>query len=52
MVAECIAEDVPAPVISLSLIERLRSRDRNSYSSRLLANMRKKFGGHPIVTRP
>jgi 6-phosphogluconate dehydrogenase len=52
MVAECIAEDVPAPVISLSLIERLRSRDRNSFSSRLLAVMRKKFGGHSIVARP
>ena len=52
MVAECIEQDVPAPVISLSLIERLRSRDRDSFSSRLLAVMRRKFGGHSVMTKP
>ena len=31
----------PAPVITLSLIERIRSRDRDSYSDRLLAAMRR-----------
>ncbi len=51
MVAECIEQDVPAPVISLSLIERLRSRDRDSFSSRLLAVMRRKFGGHSVMTK-
>ncbi len=47
-VAEAIDLDVPAPVITLSLLERLRSRDADSYSDKLLAAMRNQFGGHPI----
>lgn len=47
-VAEAIDLDVPAPVITLSLLERLRSRDKNSFSDRLLAAMRNEFGGHAI----
>ncbi len=48
--AEAIDLDVPAPVITLSLLERLRSRDTNSFSDKLLAAMRHEFGGHPIKT--
>ncbi|HEX6964711.1 MAG TPA: decarboxylating 6-phosphogluconate dehydrogenase [Gemmatimonadaceae bacterium] len=47
-VAEAIDLDVPAPVITLSLIARLRSRDAESYADRLLAAMRHQFGGHAI----
>jgi 6-phosphogluconate dehydrogenase len=47
-VAEAIALDVPAPVITLSLLERLRSRERNSFSDRLLAALRSQFGGHAV----
>ncbi|AGT11337.1 phosphogluconate dehydrogenase (NAD(+)-dependent, decarboxylating) [Paracoccus aminophilus] len=47
-VAEAIALDVPAPVITMSLIGRLRSRDRDSYSDKLLAAMRQQFGGHAV----
>ena len=47
-VAEAIALDVPAPVITLSLIERLRSRDKDSYADKLLAAMRQQFGGHAV----
>ncbi len=47
-VAEAIALDVPAPVITLALLERLRSRDQDSYSDKLLAAMRNQFGGHAI----
>ena len=47
-VAEAIALDVPAPVITLALLERLRSRQSNSFSDRLLAAMRNEFGGHAI----
>ena len=50
-VAEAIALDVPAPVITLSLLERLRSRQSNSFSDRLLAAMRNEFGGHAIKPR-
>ena len=47
-VAEAIELDVPAPVITLSLLERLRSRQANSFSDRMLAAMRNEFGGHAI----
>ncbi len=50
-VAEAIALDVPAPVITLSLLERLRSRQDNSFTDRLLAAMRNEFGGHAIKPR-
>jgi 6-phosphogluconate dehydrogenase len=45
---EAIDLDVPAPVIALSLISRLRSRDNDSYADKLLAAMRNEFGGHAI----
>ena len=47
-VAEAIDLNVAAPVISLSLLERLRSRDADSFSDKLLAAMRNQFGGHAI----
>ena len=47
-VAEAIELNVPAPVITASLIARLRSRDEDSFSDRLLAAMRNQFGGHEI----
>jgi 6-phosphogluconate dehydrogenase len=47
-VAEAIDLDVPAPVITLSLLQRLTSRDSDSYSDKLLAAMRNQFGGHAI----
>ena len=47
-VSEAIDLNVPAPVITQSLIERLRSRDTDSFSDKLLAAMRNEFGGHAI----
>ena len=47
-VAEAIALDVPAPVMTLALIQRLRSRDNESFSDRLLAALRQQFGGHAV----
>jgi 6-phosphogluconate dehydrogenase len=40
--------NVPTPVIALSLIERLRSRDADSFSDKLLSAMRNEVGGHAI----
>lgn len=48
-VFEAIDQDVPTPVIALSLLARLRSRDEESYGDRLLAALRNQFGGHAIV---
>ena len=47
-VTEAIDLDVPAPVITLSLIERLRSREKDSFIDKMLAAMRNEFGGHPV----
>jgi 6-phosphogluconate dehydrogenase len=47
-VAEAIELGVPAPVITLSLLERLSSRDDDSFTDKLLAAMRNQFGGHAI----
>jgi 6-phosphogluconate dehydrogenase len=49
MVAEAIASDVPCPVITLSLLERIRSRVSDSFGNKMLAVMRNKFGGHAVV---
>lgn len=47
-VAEAIELDRPAPVITLSLLQRLASRDETSYSNRMLAVLRNQFGGHDV----
>ncbi len=47
-VAEAIDQDVPAPVITLSLLMRLVSRQDESYAAKLLAAMRNQFGGHAV----
>ena len=47
-VAEAIDLDVPAPVITLALLQRLRSRDSESYTDRLLSALRNQFGGHAV----
>jgi 6-phosphogluconate dehydrogenase len=49
-VIEAVDLEVAAPVMTLSLFERYRSRDPNSFSDRLLAVMRQQFGGHPVKT--
>ncbi|TLY53349.1 MAG: decarboxylating 6-phosphogluconate dehydrogenase [Gammaproteobacteria bacterium] len=46
--AEAIELGVSAPVIAQSLLERLRSRDKDSFSDKLLAAMRNQFGGHEV----
>jgi 6-phosphogluconate dehydrogenase len=48
-VAEAIDLDVAAPVITLALIARLRSRDPDSFSDKLLASLRNAFGGHAVL---
>ena len=47
-VQAAIDEDVPAFTITHSLFERFRSRDPNSFSDRIVAMMRKQFGGHAV----
>ena len=47
-VAEAIDLDVPAPVITASLLMRFVSRQNESYGAKLLAAMRNQFGGHAV----
>lgn len=47
-VAEAIELGVAAPVISLALQARFTSRDEEKYSARLLAAVRREFGGHAV----
>ncbi|MFT3792062.1 MAG: decarboxylating 6-phosphogluconate dehydrogenase [Rudaea sp.] len=46
--AEAIELGVSAPVTAAALLERIRSRDKDSFSDKLLAAMRNQFGGHEI----
>ena len=47
-VLEAVEQGIPAPVMSLSLMMRFASQGANDYPARLLAMMRKGFGGHTI----
>jgi len=47
-VADAIDHDVPAPIITLSLLARFASRQDESYSAKVLAALRNQFGGHEV----
>ncbi len=47
-VQEAIDRDVPAPIITLSLQTRFRSRQDDSFSAKVLAALRNQFGGHAV----
>jgi 6-phosphogluconate dehydrogenase len=49
-VQEAIDLDVPAPVITLSLLARLRSRQAESFGAKVVAALRHEFGGHAVHT--
>ncbi|MBU6460204.1 MAG: decarboxylating 6-phosphogluconate dehydrogenase [Proteobacteria bacterium] len=45
---EAIEQGVPTPVMSLALMMRFSSQGNNDYTAKLLAMMRKGFGGHAV----
>jgi 6-phosphogluconate dehydrogenase len=47
-VIEAIDLNVSAPVITESLMRRIRSREENNFTDRMLAIMRNAFGGHAV----
>jgi len=51
-VTEAMDLNIPAPIITLALQQRLRSRETDPFTERLLAMMRNKFGGHVVKTEP
>ena len=49
-VQEAIDRDVPAPVITIALLTRFRTRQDDSYGAKVLAALRNEFGGHAVKT--
>jgi 6-phosphogluconate dehydrogenase len=50
-VCEAVNQDVPAPVITLSLMMRFVSRQNEGFAAKLLAAMRYSFGGHEMKSK-
>ena len=47
-VLEAIDKNVPAEVLTLSLMRRFRSRQEDTFTDRVLAALRNQFGGHAV----
>jgi 6-phosphogluconate dehydrogenase len=47
-VEAAIDENVPAPIITLSLLARMASRQDESFSAKVVAALRNQFGGHAV----
>jgi 6-phosphogluconate dehydrogenase len=47
-VFEAIEHDVPATVLAHALFARFRSRQEDSFGSKLIAALRQEFGGHAV----
>src|ERR1700674_1493788 len=47
-VQAAIDQNVPAPVITLSLLQRIASRQDESFSAKVCAALRNEFGGHAV----
>ncbi len=47
-VMEAIEKNVPAPVLTLSLLQRFRSRQAESFGAKVIAALRGQFGGHDV----
>ena len=50
-VTEAMERDVPAPVLTLSLQARFRSRQPESFGAKVIAALRNEFGGHAVKTK-
>jgi 6-phosphogluconate dehydrogenase len=51
-IEDATAKDVPTPVITASLYERLSSRGNGEFAHRVLAALRNQFGGHAVKPAP
>ena len=47
-ILDAINKDVPVPTLTAALFTRFRSRQQESFAEKLLAAMRKAFGGHAV----
>ncbi len=51
-VQEALDQDVPLPIITLSLMRRFASRQQESFSAKVQAALRNEFGGHAVKPAP
>jgi 6-phosphogluconate dehydrogenase len=49
-VQQALETGVSAPVIALSLMRRFRSKDPDSFSDKVVAALRREFGGHAVLS--
>jgi 6-phosphogluconate dehydrogenase len=50
-ILEALDKAVPVPTLTAALFTRFRSRQEESFAEKMLAAMRKAFGGHAVMTR-
>ena len=50
-VQQAVETGVPAPIITLALFQRFRSREEDAYADKFIAALRKEFGGHAVVKK-
>ena len=50
-VQQAVETGVPAEVITLSLMRRFRSRQQDPFTERVLAALRREFGGHAVIAK-
>ena len=48
-VLQAIESDVPAEVLALSLFRRFRSRQEDTFTDKVIAALRREFGGHAVM---
>lgn len=49
IIQEAVETGVSAPVIAVSLFQRFRSREQDAYSDKVVAALRREFGGHRVA---
>jgi len=49
-VQQAVESGVSAPAIALSLFKRFQSRQDDLFSDKILAALRREFGGHAVVS--
>ena len=52
MIMEALEKDVPVPTLTTALFTRFRSRQETSFAEKMLAALRKAFGGHSVRKSP
>jgi 6-phosphogluconate dehydrogenase len=48
MLMDALDKDIPIPTLFTALLTRFRSRQKESFSEKMLAALRNTFGGHSV----